>query len=93
MMEVEIRIPAYLGESVGRSNIKFSFDGDLTVYELLEELDELYGLGKHIYSKNGALIDEVRILLRGRDIRFLAEEKLKLKHGDIVLVLPMLAGG
>lgn len=65
----------------------------MTVYELLDQLDIQYGLGKIIYNRDKSIVDGIRIILRGRDIAFLEEDQLNLEEGDIVLVMPTLAGG
>ena len=46
-----------------------------------------------MYCNNGVRNEWVRILLNGRDIRFLTEEKLFLEKDDVVHIMPTLGGG
>lgn len=93
MATIEVRGLAHIRDLFGAKQFQYSFEGSLTVYELLEKLDAQYGLGKLIYNEDKSLTDDVIILLRGRNIRFLEPDALCLKDGDIVLVMPILAGG
>lgn len=93
MAVVEVRGLAHVRDLFGAKQFKYTFEGNLTVFELLQKLDDQYGLGKLIYNEDKSITDNIRIILRGRDIRFLETELLYLKDGDIVLVMPILAGG
>lgn len=66
-----------------------------TVESLLAELDTRFDgrLSKHLYKEDGSLSNRVRIFLNGRDIHFLGRNALALGDGDIILLLPVLAGG
>lgn len=66
-----------------------------TVFSALEELKRIYGADfeKEVYLEDGAINDWARILLNGRDIRFLAEEKLLINDGDSLIIMSILAGG
>ena len=63
--------------------------------DLVKNLDyETQGaLKETLYDEKGKLKKGVRIFLNGRDSRFLVEEDLRLNSGDLVLFLPLLAGG
>lgn len=93
MTTIEVRGLAYIRDLFGAKRFQYTFEGNMTVYELLDQLDIQYGLGKIIYNRDKSIVDGIRIILRGRDIAFLEEDQLNLEEGDIVLVMPTLAGG
>ena len=93
MTTIEVRGLAFIGEIFGRKRFEYSFEGSLSVYELLNNLDKEYKIGDHIYNEDHSISEFVRIFLDGRDICFMNEADLNLKDGDIVLIMPRLAGG
>ena len=62
---------------------------------VLAELDIKFDgrLSKRLYNQDGSPSNLVRIFLNGRDIRFLEKKAIALSDGDIILLLPVLAGG
>ncbi len=50
-------------------------------------------LKEALYDEKGRIKKGVRIFLNGRDSRFIPQEDLSLQNGDLVLFLPLLAGG
>lgn len=62
---------------------------------VLAELDIKFDgrLSKRLYNQDGSPSNLVRIFLNGRDIRFLEKKAIALSDGDIILLLPILAGG
>ena len=62
---------------------------------LITELDRRSDeqLNRHLFNENGTRNDGVRIFLNGRDVRFLDKSETGLADGDIILFLPVLAGG
>jgi molybdopterin converting factor small subunit len=62
---------------------------------LITELDKRFAgqMNRHLFSENGAENHNVRIFLNGRDVRFLDKSETRLADGDIILFLPVLAGG
>ncbi|NLJ77740.1 MAG: MoaD family protein [Tissierellia bacterium] len=95
MVEVTVRFASYLQETIGVSEEGWRMPTGSDVYELLDELITYYGkqLEEIIYDEDGKQRPTLRIILNGWDIRFLSDEKLVLGNGDIVLILPGLAGG
>jgi len=65
------------------------------VDNVLAELDIKFDgrLSKRLYNQDGSPSNLVRIFLNGRDIRFLEKKAIALSDGDIILLLPILAGG
>jgi sulfur-carrier protein adenylyltransferase/sulfurtransferase len=65
-----------------------------TVGELLSSLTARYGdLRRHLYSDEGKLRSFVNIYVNDDDIRYLEKEATFLKTGDVVSIVPSVAGG
>jgi len=65
-----------------------------TVGELLASLTARYGdLRRHLYSDEGKLRSFVNVYVNDDDIRYLEREATKLKAGDVVSIVPSVAGG
>jgi adenylyltransferase/sulfurtransferase len=65
-----------------------------TVGELLASLTARYGdLRRHLYSEEGKLRSFVNVYVNDDDIRYLERESTKLKAGDVVSIVPSVAGG
>ena len=95
MPKTVVRGVASFEKVLGAREIEFETGPGYTVKGLITDLDlKFHGrLGKLLYKENGQQSDTVRIFLNGRDIRFLDQADLNLRDGDIVLFLPVLAGG
>ncbi len=91
-MTVEVQIPAVLKKLTG--GVK-SVKGDgQTVRDLLENLDKDYpGIRQQLTGADGSLHRFVNIYLNDEDIRFLQQLDTALKDGDIISILPAIAGG
>ena len=65
-----------------------------TVGELLTDLTTRYdGLRKHLYTEEGRLRNFVNVYLNDEDIRYLNALETPLSDGDVISILPALAGG
>jgi adenylyltransferase/sulfurtransferase len=65
-----------------------------TVGELLSSLTARYGdLRRHLYSEEGKLRSFVNVYVNDDDIRYLEREATALKTGDVVSIVPSVAGG
>ena len=65
-----------------------------TVGELLSSLTARYGeLRRHLYSDEGKLRSFVNVYVNDDDIRYLDREATSLKAGDVVSIVPSVAGG
>ncbi len=91
-MAVEVQIPAVLKKLTGGAK---SVKGEgRTVRELLENLDREYpGIKKQLTSDEGELHRFVNVYLNDEDIRFLQQMETPVKDGDVVSILPAIAGG
>lgn len=91
-MAVTITIPTALRQYAGdQSSVSLEAD---TVGALLRGLVEAHpALGKHLFSEQGKLRNFVNIYVGDEDIRYLDGEETPLKAGDVVSIIPAIAGG
>jgi sulfur-carrier protein adenylyltransferase/sulfurtransferase len=65
-----------------------------TVAEALASLTKSYGdLKKHLYADDGKLRHFVNVYVNDDDIRYLDKDATKLKDGDVISIVPSVAGG
>ena len=65
-----------------------------TVGELLADLTTKHsGLKTHLYNQDGKLRSFVNIYVNDEDIRFMQQLETPVAEGDVVSILPALAGG
>ena len=90
-MAVEVRVVSTLEKIVGGKSV--TAEG-ATVSEILANLDRRYpGFKAQITADNGELHRFVNIYLNDEDIRYLKQLSTPLKEGDVLSILPALAGG
>jgi len=91
-MSVEIRIPTAL-RAYTDSAAKVSVQGG-TVAAALGELVEQHGdLKRHLRDDEGRLRSFVNIYLNDEDIRAHSGEATPLSDGDVLMIVPSIAGG
>jgi MoaD family protein len=91
-MAVEVRLPTLLRPHAG-GDASVSADG-ATVGEVFSELIERYpGLSGQLVDDGGGLHRFVNVYRNDDDIRYLEQLDTKLSDGDIVSILPAVAGG
>ena len=65
-----------------------------TVREALGKLTVEFGeLRKHLFTDEGKLRSFVNVYLNDEDIRYLGKEETPTKDGDVVSIVPSIAGG
>ena len=65
-----------------------------TVGELLAALTGRYpALRRHLYADDGSLRHFVNVYVNDDDIRYLDRDATALKSGDVVSIIPSVAGG
>jgi len=90
-MAVDVRVTSTLRNLVGAKSVKAE---GATVAELLSDLDSRYpGFRAQISANDGQLHRFVNIYLNDEDIRYLKALDTPLQDGDVVSILPALAGG
>jgi len=92
MAAVEVRIPTVLQRVVGGPK-SVQAQGD-TVGQVLKDLEKHYpGLKGRITDPQGKLNQFIIIFLNDQDIRFRKELDTPLQEGDVLSILPAVAGG
>lgn len=65
-----------------------------TVAEALNGLTLRFGdLKKHLYADDGRLRSFVNVYVNDEDIRYLQKDQTQLRDGDVVSIVPSIAGG
>ncbi len=91
-MATKILIPTPLRPFTDKQDA-VEIDGQ-TVGELLQGLTTKYGgLKQHLYNGEGRLRSFVNVYVNDEDIRYLQKEETPLKSGDVVSIIPSVAGG
>jgi molybdopterin synthase sulfur carrier subunit len=90
-MSVEVRVTAVLQKLTGGAKT-VQAEG-ATIGELLDNLDRSFPGFKANVMQDGKLHRFVNIYLNDEDIRYLGQLDTPVKSGDVVSILPALAGG
>jgi molybdopterin converting factor small subunit len=91
-MPIEARIPTILRNYTGGEKT-VTGEGS-TLQELFVDLDSRHeGLRGRLVSENGSLARFVNVYLNDEDVRFLGGVETPLTDGDVVTILPAVAGG
>lgn len=91
-MSKKVLIPTPLRQYAGRSD-ELELEG-ATVGEVLDNLTRKHAeLKKHLYNDQGKLRNFVNVYLNDEDIRYLEKESTPVKDGDVLSIVPSIAGG
>src|SRR5919202_258477 len=91
-MAIEVRVPTILRSYTGGAKV-VEGSGE-TLNDLINDLDAKHpGLRGRLITPEGALHRFVNIYVNDEDVRFLGALDAKLSDGDVVAVLPAVAGG
>jgi molybdopterin synthase sulfur carrier subunit len=91
-MPVIVRIPTPL-LSLTNGQREVEAEGR-NILELIEDLERRYpGLKERLCDEQGNLRRFINFFVNDEDIRFLDNEKTSLKDGDVVSIVPAIAGG
>lgn len=91
-MAVEVRIPTILRKHTGGAKAVES--SGATVRELIDRLDENHpGLKGAILAEGGEIHRFINIYLNDEDIRFSGALETPVSEGDVLSILPAVAGG
>jgi molybdopterin converting factor small subunit len=91
-MSVAIEIPTPLRRYTQNEG-QIAVEG-ATVGEALRSLVAKHrSLQPHLYTEEGALRSFVNVFLNDEDVRFLDREQTPIKHGDVLSIVPSIAGG
>ncbi len=87
----EVRVTSVLQRVVGAKSVRT--EGS-TIAEVLEKLNADYpGFREQITMEDGSLHRFVNIYINDEDIRFMQQMETPVATGDVVSILPALAGG
>jgi MoaD family protein len=90
-VSIEVRVTSVLQRVVGAKSVQS--EGQ-TVGELLDNMNASYpGFKEQITMDDGSLHRFVNIYINDEDIRFLQALDTPVKEGDVLSILPALAGG
>ena len=91
-MAIEVRIPTILrSHTNGEKSVEGKGD---TLGELFHDLDNSYGgLRGRLVGVDGGLNRFVNVYLNDEDVRFLGGIETPVSDGDVVTILPAVAGG
>lgn len=91
-MAVTVSIPTALRQYAD-NNASVELEAE-TVSAVLQDLSQRFpDLGKHMLTDGGKLRSFVNIYVGDEDIRFLDGEETPLRSGDMVSIIPAIAGG
>ena len=91
-MAVTVRIPTPLQRFTG-SQAKVAVEGD-SVREALAQLEAQFpGIRERLYDEAGRLRRFVSVFLNDEDVRYLQGEDTPLADGDVLSIVPAIAGG
>jgi molybdopterin converting factor small subunit len=91
-MPVKVMIPTPLRPYAGKQDsVQLQAT---TVGEALSALTSQFSeLKKHLYSDDGRLRSFVNVYVNDEDIRYLQKDKTPVNEGDVVSIVPSIAGG
>jgi molybdopterin converting factor small subunit len=91
-MTVRVKLPTILRGHTGGEGVVESDGGSLR--EVFEGLEARYpGLGGRIVGDDGALHRFVNVYVNDEDVRYLGSLDTAVSDGDVVQILPAVAGG
>jgi sulfur-carrier protein len=91
-MSVEVRVPTILRKHTGGAKAVESKGS--TLREVIDQLDADHpGLKGAILSEDGDIHRFINIYLNDEDVRFIGALEASIADGDVVSILPAVAGG
>jgi len=89
---IEVKVPSF-PKKVVKGLKSVPAEGE-TIEEVLDNIESRYpGFKEKIIDEKGEMRQFVNLYLNDEDIRTLQGLKTKLKDGDIITILPAVAGG
>ena len=91
-MSVEVRVPTILRKHTGGAKAVSAKGG--TLREVVDQLDADHpGLKAAILTDGGEIHRFINIYLNDEDVRFVGSLETPVSDGDVVSILPAVAGG
>jgi sulfur-carrier protein adenylyltransferase/sulfurtransferase len=92
MPKTVVKVPTALRSFAGGS-AEISIDAT-TVGDVVQQLAESHpALKRHLYGSDGRLRSFVTLYLNDEDVRYLERDATPVKEGDVVSIVPAIAGG
>jgi sulfur-carrier protein len=89
---VEVKIPTIMRTSTGGEAVVSGQGG--TLREVLQDLESRYpGVTRNVVTEEGGLHRFVNVYVNDEDVRYLGALDTQLGEGDVVSILPAVAGG
>jgi molybdopterin synthase sulfur carrier subunit len=91
-MSVQVKVPTVMRSATGGEAV---VDGTgRTLREVLADLEARYpGLTRNVLADEGALHRFVNVYLNDEDVRYLGALETEVNEGDVISILPAVAGG
>jgi sulfur-carrier protein len=91
-MTVTVKLPTILRKHAG-GEARVGADGG-TLAEVLHDLESRYpGITKNVVSDDGGLHRFINVYVNDEDVRYLGSLETTVAEGDVVSILPAVAGG
>jgi sulfur-carrier protein len=91
-MTVTVKLPTILRKHAG-GEARVGADG-ATLAEVLDDLESRYpGITKNVVSEDGDLHRFINVYVNDEDVRYLGSLETTVAEGDVVSILPAVAGG
>ena len=91
-MAVTIKLPTILRKFAG-NEARVSAEG-ATLAEVLKDLESRYpGITKNVIAEDGGLHRFINVYVNDEDVRYLGSLETVVNEGDVVSILPAVAGG
>ena len=91
-MSVTVKLPTILRKHAG-GEARVGADG-ATLAEVLDDLESRYpGITKNVVSDDGGLQRFINVYVNDEDVRYLGSLETAVNQGDVVSILPAVAGG
>ena len=91
-MPVEVKVPTILRQATGGEAVVEGSGS--TVRDVLDDLERRYpGFARRVVSDDGGLHRFVNVYVNDEDVRFTGGLGTGLSDGDVVVILPAVAGG
>lgn len=91
-MAIQVKLPTILRR---HTNEQAVVEGEgTTLRDLLKDLESRYpGLTQSVLDEDGGLRRFVNVYVNDEDVRYLGSLETEVKEGDLVSILPAVAGG
>jgi molybdopterin synthase sulfur carrier subunit len=91
-MSVTVKLPTILRKHA-EGEAKVDADGS-TLRDVLTDLEGRYpGITRNVVTQDGGLHRFINVYVNDEDVRYLGSLETELQEGDVVSILPAVAGG